>query len=160
MIVAVDKNWAIGKQGRLLVRIPNDIKLFREETTGKVVIMGRKTFESLPDRAPLKDRVNIVLTANREMYIKGVLVCHSIEAAMESLKEYKEEDIFIIGGESIYKQFLPLCKTIHVTYIDYTYEADTYFPDLDKEKEWYLAEKSEEQTYFDLIYEFRKYKRV
>lgn len=159
LIVAVDKNWAIGFKGKLLVTIPDDHKLFREETIGKVVVMGRKTLESLPGGKPLPGRTNIVLTSNRDFKMKDLLVYHTFEELVEHLKGYREEDIYVIGGESIYRQFLPICKMAHVTYIDYAYQADVYFPNLDEEKDWILEMESEEQTYFNLIYAFKKYVR-
>lgn len=157
LIVAVDKNWAIGKNGDLLVSIPEDMKLFRSETTGKVVVMGRKTLESFPGGNPLKNRTNIVITGNKDYKKEGVIVCHSVEETLEELKKYDAEDIYIIGGETIYRQFLPYCKVAHVTKIDFAYEADTYFPNLDENPDWSVAESSEEHTYFDLEYYFKKY---
>ncbi len=157
MIVAADKNWAIGYQGKLLVRIPADMESFRKETIGKVVVMGRKTLESLPQ--PLAKRTNIVLTTQSNYHPKGVIVVHDMEEAKEVLSGYRSEDIYIIGGQSIYEQFLPLVDTIHLTKIDYVYQADTYFPNLDQIPEWRMEEESEEQTYFDLEYYFQKYVR-
>ncbi len=159
LIVAVDKNWSIGNQGQLLVSIPEDKKLFREETMGKVIVMGRKTLESLPGKQPLYGRTNIVLTRNPDYKVKGAVVCHSLSEVLEELGRYPEEDCFIIGGQSIYEQFLPYCNTAHVTYIDYAYSADTYFPDLDQDPSWEMAAESDEQTYFDLCYTFRMYQR-
>ena len=159
IIVAVDKNWSIGNQGQLLVSIPEDKKLFRDETMGKVIVMGRKTLESLPGKQPLYGRTNIVLTKNPDYKVKGAVVCHSLSEAMEELGKYPEEDCFIIGGQSIYEQFLPYCNTAHVTYIDYRYSADTYFPNLDQDPSWEMAAESDEQTYFDLCYTFRMYQR-
>lgn len=159
LIVAVDKQWSIGNQGQLLVSIPEDKKLFREETLGKVIVMGRKTLESLPGKQPLYGRTNIVLTRNQDYKAKGALICHSLLEVMEELKKYRKEDCFIIGGQSIYEQFLPYCNTAHVTYIDYLYSADTHFPNLDKDRGWALTAESEEQTYFDLCYTFRMYQR-
>lgn len=159
IIVAVDKNWAIGKNNQLLVTIPADQKLFREETKGKVVVMGRKTLESLPGGQPLRDRTNLVLTRNETFTRKGVTVFHSLEEILEHLKQFPSKDIFVIGGGEIYRQFLPYCDTAHVTWIDYVYQADTYFPNLDKDPEWHVTAESDEQTYFDLCYEFRKYER-
>ena len=159
LIVAVDKNWSIGNQGQLLVSIPEDKKLFRDETMGKVIVMGRKTLESLPGKQPLYGRTNIVLTKKPDYKVKGAVVCHSFTQAMEELGKYPEEDCFIIGGQSIYEQFLPYCKTAHVTYIDYKYSADTCFPNLDQEPSWEMTAESEEQTYFDLCYTFRMYQR-
>lgn len=159
LIVAVDKNWAIGKKGKLLVAIPGDQKLFREETTGKVIVMGRKTLESLPGGQPLGGRTNVVLTRDPEYKKKGCVILHSMEEALEYLSRFASENIFIIGGAEIYEQFLPYCDTAHVTWIDYSYEADTWFPNLDKRPEWTVTAESDEQTYFDLCYEFRRYEK-
>ena len=157
MIVAVDSNWAIGHKGKLLVSIPEDMQFFRRETTGKVVVMGRKTLESFPNGLPLKNRVNVVITKDKEYNVKDAIICHSIEEALEVLKQYNDEDIYVIGGESIYRQFLPYCSVAHVTKINYSYDADTYFPNLDEMEEWTIEESSDERTYFDLEYEFVKY---
>lgn len=159
MIVAVDNNWAIGYKNSLLVKIPRDQKLFQEMTTGKVVVMGRKTLESLPQKQPLQNRINIILSGNKAFKVKGATVVNSIEELLKELKKYNDNDIFIVGGESLYKQMLPYCDTAHVTKIDYEYQADTYCPDLDKMPEWEIVADSEEQTYFDLEYVFLKYKK-
>lgn len=159
IIVAVDKNWAIGCNNKLLVSIPADMKFFRETTTGKVVVMGRKTLESFPNGMPLKNRTNIVLTKNEEYRVKGAVVVHSMEELLEELKKYNSEDVYVIGGGSIYKELLPYCDTAHVTKIDHAYEADTWFPDLDEDGAWEITADSEEQTYFDLEYNFLKYER-
>ena len=159
MIVAVDSNWAIGHKGKLLVSIPEDMQFFRRETTGKVVVMGRKTLESFPNGLPLKNRVNVVITKDKEYNIKDAIICHSIEEALEVLKQYNDEDIYVIGGESVYRQFLPYCSVAHVTKINYSYDADTYFPNLDEDPEWEMTKISDEQTYFDLEYVFTIYER-
>lgn len=157
LIVAVDKNWAIGNKGKLLVSIPGDQRLFREETMGKVIVMGRKTMESLPGGNPLPGRTNVVLTRKSGYTKKGAAIFHGVQETLDFLKQFPDEDIFIIGGEEIYREFLPYCDTAHVTWIDYSYEADTYFPNLDQDPDWHLTEESDEQTYFNLCYEFRKY---
>ena len=159
MIVAVDKNWGIGCDNKLLVSIPADMKFFRETTSGNVVVMGRKTLESFPNGMPLKNRINIVLTANKEYNGKGAIVVNSMEALMEELKKYDSESIYVIGGGRMYEQMLPYCDTVHVTKIDHAYEADTWFPNLDKMEEWEVTADSDEQTYFDLEYCFLKYER-
>lgn len=159
MIVAADRNWGIGKNNSLLVQIPRDQKMFREMTTGKVVVMGRKTLESLPQKQPLANRTNIVLSENPKFKVKGAIVVHSMDELMEELKKYDDDDIYIVGGESVYRQLLPYCNTAHVTKIDYTYEADAHFPNLDELQEWHITADSEEQTYFDLEYVFLKYER-
>ena len=159
LIVAADRRWAIGKEGRLLVTIPADQQMFMRETVGKVVVMGRKTLESLPGGQPLSRRTNLVLTRDENYRVKGAEVCTSLSQAMAFLRDREERDIYIIGGESIYRQFLPFCDEAHVTRIDYAYDGDTYFPDLDADPEWELFQESEEQTYFDLCYTFCHYRR-
>ncbi|MCI8512208.1 MAG: dihydrofolate reductase [Lachnospiraceae bacterium] len=159
LLVAADKNWAIGKRGKLLVSIPEDQRLFREETIGKVIVMGRKTLESLPGGQPLYGRKNVVLTRNRELTKKGVEFFYDMETALSFLGQFPTEDIFVIGGAEIYREFLPYCDTAHVTRIDYAYEADTYFPDLDANPEWAVTAESEEKTYFSICYAFRRYER-
>lgn len=159
IIVAVDNKWAIGYQNKLLVRIPADQRFFRDETIHKAVIMGRKTLESFPGGQPLKERLNVVITSDPDYRVKDVVAVHSVEEALEAVKNYRKEDVYVIGGESIYRQMLPLCEVAHVTKIDYEYAADTYFPNLDQMEEWVLAEESDEQTYYDLAYTFCRYER-
>lgn len=159
LIVAVDKNWAIGYQGDLLVKIPQDQKFFREMTTGKAIIMGRKTLESMPGGKPLPNRLNIVITNQKTYKVQGAIVVSSIEEAIEAAAAYKEEDIFLIGGETIYRQMLEACQVAYITKIDNEYEADTFFPCLDGQKDWKLAQVSQEGTYKELAYNFCKYVR-
>lgn len=158
MIVAVDKNWGIGKNNSMLVSIPADLKTFRNMTMGHVVVMGRKTLESLPNGRPLELRKNIVITRNPDYEAKGATILHSLEDLREELKE-ETRKIFIIGGGTIYEQMLPYCDTVHVTKIDHAYEADTYFPNLDAMDEFEVTAESDEQTYFDLEYTFVRYER-
>lgn len=159
LIAAVDRNWAIGLDGKLLVRIPADMKYFRRMTSGKVVVMGRKTLESFPQQQPLPNRINVVLTRNRDYTVPGALVVHSMEEAMKTLSKYPPEDIFVIGGEQIYRLFLPCCERAYITKVDYAYDADAHFPDLDKDPEWELEEEGEEQTLFDLVFSFDVFRR-
>lgn len=159
LIFAVDNNWAIGNKNQLLVRIPADMKMFRQETTGKVVVLGRKTLETFPNAAPLKDRTNIILSTNKDYKVEGATVVHSIEELLEELKKYPSEDVYIIGGETVYRQMLPYCDTAHVTKIDHEYEADAFVPNLDEDSDWEITASSEEQYYFDITYEFLKYER-
>lgn len=164
LIAAVDKNWAIGYKGQMLVTIPADQKLFRQETMGKIVVMGRKTLLTLPGGRPLDGRINLILTSDPSFTVKGADTCHSLEEALAKLESYKkergftEEDIFCIGGEQVYREFLPYCTAAHITWIDYSYVADTHMVNLEQEG-WLVTDSSDEQTYFDLCYEFRKYKR-
>ena len=122
-------------------------------------VMGRKTLESFPGGLPLKNRTNIVLTRNQNYKVKDAIIVHSIEELMEELKKYPAEDVYCIGGDTIYKQLLPYCDVAQVTKIDFAYIADSYFPNLDEDPEWHVAAESEEQTYFDLEYKFVRYER-
>ena len=158
-VVAVDRNWAIGCKGKLLVSIPNDHKNFRELTTGKVVVLGRKTLETFPQGLPLKNRTNIIMSRDPAYQVKDALTVHSVDELMEAVAGFNTDDVFIIGGDSIYRQLLDKCSEAIVTFINHKYEADAYFPNLDEDPEWGLASESEEMTYFDLDYTFRTYKK-
>ena len=159
LIVAVDENWAIGKDNKLLVSIPSDMKFFRETTTGKVVVMGRKTLESFPNGLPLKNRTNIVLTRNRDYQVKDAIVVHSVPELLVKLDKYSSEDVYVIGGDSVYQELLSYCDVAHVTKINHVYAADSWFPNLDETGEWEITGESEEQTYFDLEYMFVRYEK-
>ena len=159
LIAAVDKNWAIGRNNKLLVSIPEDMKFFLSETTGKVVVLGRKTLDTFPGGQPLKNRTNIILTRNPNYQVKGAIICHSVEEVLEELKKYNSEDVYIIGGDSIYKEFLPYCDVAHVTRTDHVYDADAWFPNLEEDPAWVLTGESEEKTYFDLEFRFCRYER-
>ena len=158
LIVAVDRNWAIGNQGGLLTSIPDDLRFFRQTTRDNVVIMGRKTVESLPGGRPLPNRVTILVTRDPGYKMEDVLVAHSVEEAVEMAERFKT-DIFVAGGAEIYEQLLDRCDEAYVTYIDYSYQADKHMPNLDKRPEWVLVAESEEQTHFDIVYYFRQYVR-
>ena len=158
-IVAADKNWGIGNKGKLLVSIPEDMKFFRDTTTGHTVVMGRKTLESLPGGRPLRDRRNIVLTKNPGFKCDGADIVHSAEELKNVLSAGDDDKVYVIGGGSIYRELLPLCDEAYVTRLDYSYEADTYFPDLDSDPEWELANEGDEETYYDLVYYFNRYVR-
>jgi len=158
-IVAVDSNWAIGNNGQLLISIPADMKMFREETTGKVIVLGRKTMDTFPNKRPLPNRKNIILSSNMNYEVKDATVVHSVDELLEELKQYDTKDVYIIGGDSIYKQMIDYCDTVHVTKIDREYEADAFFPNLDEMPEWSITASSEEQVYFDTTYAFLKYEK-
>ncbi|MBQ7776729.1 MAG: dihydrofolate reductase [Lachnospiraceae bacterium] len=160
LYVTADANWGIGHNNDLLIRIPRSQKIFLEETKGKVLVMGRKALATMPQGLPLAGRTNIVLSANKSLSIKGAIVVHSVEALLEELKQYPEEDIYVVGGESTFAQLLPYCKVAHVVKLDHAYTANKYFPNLDKAQDWKLTADSDELTYFDIAYEFLKYERV
>ena len=114
IIVNADKNWAIGKNNSLLVRIPADMKYFRQMTEGNIVVMGRKTLATLPAGQPLKGRTNIILSRDPEWTVRGATVVHSIKELMEVLKPYEDDDIYVAGGGEIYRQLLPYLSLIHI----------------------------------------------
>ena len=159
LIAAIDRNNGIGKNGQLLTSIPNDMRFFRETTTGHVVVMGRKTLESFPGGKPLKNRVNIVMTRNPAYSKEGVIIVHNTEELEKALRPYPDRSGFVIGGESIYRELLDQCDTAYLTKIDHVYDADAFFPDIDAMPEWQCIYKSEEQTYFNLVYYFTEYRK-
>ncbi len=160
IIAAADSNWAIGKDGKLLYSIPQDMKFFRETTSGKVVVMGRKTLESFPGGRPLKNRVNVVLTRSADYEKDGIVKCTDISRLDDILKEYPDDDIFVIGGGEIYKALLPKCNNADITRIDAAADADSYFPDLDKDGAWMITDKSEQFSDNGISFCFVTYERV
>lgn len=139
LIVAVDKNWGIGKSNDLLFSIPKDMKFFRETTTGKTVIMGRNTLESFPNKKPLPKRRNIVITSNTSYEIDGAEIVNSIDEAVKTAPD----DAFVIGGSSIYRQMLDYCDTAYITKVEADGNADCFFPNLDLNKDFELIYQSE-----------------
>ena len=159
-IAAVDQNWAIGNKGELLVHLAPDLKRFRELTTGKVVICGRKTLDGFPGGKPLKNRLNIILTGNPAFRAEGAVIAHSVEEVLEQCRMVPNEDIFVIGGGTVYRQMLKYCTEALITKAEAEYEADTWFPDLDQDPEWNLTEQGEVQEYDGIRFHFDRYVRV
>lgn len=163
-IVAVDKNWAIGKDGKLLVHISPDMKRFRELTKGKVVIYGRKTLETFPGAKPLPYRKNIILSRNADYHVDDAITVHSTDELEETIQglsgEYDKDDMIVIGGESIYRLLLPLCDTVLLTRVERTYDADAWFPNLDDDPEWECRSKGELQEYEGVPFHFDDYYRI
>ena len=157
LIVAVGADWGIGKEGDLLFSIPEDMKYFRTMTQGKVVVMGRKTLESLPGGKPLKNRTNLVLSQNPDYTVEGAQVCQSIDEVRKAVRTYAEDDVMVIGGAGIYRALLPYCKRAYVTHVDAIAPADTCFPDLTKEPGWALTQTGEQQEHEGLHYRFCVY---
>ena len=157
LIVAADKNWAIGKDNDLLCHLPGDLKYFKERTTGKTVVMGRKTLESLPGGKPLPKRTNIVLTRDESFEKEGCVIIHSIE---ELLEKYGQEDLMVMGGAEIYTKLLPYCDTCYITEIDKEFEADKHIPNVSADPSFEKVWESDEQIENGISYRFVEYKSV
>lgn len=175
-IAAIDENNGIGYNNNLLVHIPEDMKYFKDTTTGKIVVMGKKTQETLPNKK-LADRINVVLTSKDSPDEEGVyymdyatfdrflIMLQIYENGYERWQSFtdkkipKPKDVFIIGGGATYKQLLPYCDTLEITHIYHKFEnVDTYFPQIDPE-EWEVTAESDLKTYEDLSYKFVTYER-
>lgn len=150
IIVAIAQNNAIGLNNELLWHIPEDLKRFKRITSGHQVIMGRMTYLSLPFR-PLKNRTNIVITDNLEERFEGCITVHSIEEAV-GLCSVNEES-FIIGGGSVYRQFLPMCNKLYLTLVHKDFKADTFFPEIDY-SQWKLIEKEDHDATEELGFSY------
>ncbi len=162
-IVNVNENWGIGRNGDLLVYIPEDMRFFRETTAGRTVIMGRKTLESFPGGRPLKNRTNIVLTRDASRILvsgeedRKLAVLEDLYALADYIREIPSLDVFVIGGESIYRQLLPYCERCLVTKNDCTKEPDSWFPDLDAMDNWHCTEESELREFEGTRFRFTVY---
>ncbi len=183
-IVAVDKNWAIGKDGDLLFKLPGDMKYFRETTKGKVIVLGRKTLESFPGGKPLPGRVNVVLTRNKDYAPEGICVCHSLKECegaeceqaecgqpcivlCPSPEELEERigadalaDAYVCGGGEIYRKLIHLCDEALVTKIEADLEADTFFPNLDEDPSFKCVQESEPLEDGGITYRFTTYEQI
>ena len=170
-IVAVDKDWGIGYQGQLLEHLPPDMKYFKELTMGNIVIMGRKTWDSLPVK-PLINRHNVIISksipetklpqiiTDREIPVT-FLQMNSLIQNWEKVKRFSNKDIFIIGGGEIYKQLLPYCNRVYVTLIEKSHDnVDTYFPNLNKDPNWEVSTCTELRDYGNIPYAFLTYDRI
>lgn len=157
-IVVVDRNWAIGKEGNLLVHLPGDLKYYKEKTTGNVIVYGRKTLSTYPGGKPLPNRTNIVLTRNKNYENEDCIICHSRDEVLREVSKYDTDRVFISGGAEVYELFLEDADTFYVTKIDAEYEADRYFPNLD-ELGLQITWQSEIQEDKGTKYRFYKYVR-
>lgn len=156
LIVCVDKNFGIGNNGELLFHIPEDMAFFKSKTIGKVVVMGKNTFLTLPDKKPLVDRVNIVLSSNA-FSEQGVIHCSIIDDLHNLLKDYNTDDVFIIGGQEVYEKLLPYCKKAFLTKVNTEKQADRFFPNIDDMGNWELINTSKTQSYKELEFYFCEY---
>lgn len=141
-IVAADDNWGIGRDGGMLDHLPKDLAFFKEKTSGHVVVMGRKTLESFPGGRPLPNRLNIVLTTQSDYTApEGVVLVHTLAELAAQLQRLARDDVFLIGGGSLYATLLPVCEGGYVTHIGHAYDGvEVYFPNLTENQDWQLAE--------------------
>lgn len=156
IIVCVDENFNIGIDNKLLFDIKRDMEFFKTKTLNNVVIMGRKTLESLPNSAPLKNRINIVMTSQCDF--SGCICVKDIDALFNLLKDYNTNDIYVIGGEQIYKLLLPYCETAYITKVYSNKIGDSKFPNIDKLDNWELLQSSEVFNENGLEFSFNIYK--
>ncbi len=160
LIVAVDENWGIGYRGQLLAHLPGDLKYFKEKTTGKVVIMGQNTLISFPKSRPLPNRTNIVLSDDPSFVVEGAVMVRSLDELRAEAAKYPPDDVFIIGGASVYRQMLDDCDTAFVTKVHKSFEADVFFPNLDEKPDWKLADTGESGEDNGITYTFTTYKKT
>ncbi|TRM12528.1 dihydrofolate reductase [Lentibacillus cibarius] len=159
LLVAMDQNKVIGYQNDLPWYLPNDLKFFKQKTTGNTIFMGRKTFEAIGK--PLPNRTNVVITRKQSGFPEGIEVVHNIDAVLEWDRQHSDAETFVIGGADIFRQLLPHADRMYITRIDETFKGDTYFPSFNEE-DWQLTsrkrgEQNEKNPY---TYHFLQYDRV
>lgn len=160
LIVAVASDWGIGFEGDLLFDLPDDMSFFRNTTKNKIVVMGRPTLLSFPSGNPLKNRINIVLTRDKNFKKEGCIICNSTDELFEELKKYDSDNVFIIGGGKIYNELYPYCEEAYITKVNATSKADTYLHNFDDDANWKLVFKSEKHVNNDIEFTFNTYKNM
>ena len=159
-IVAVDEKWGIGKNGDLLLSIPGDMQYFRETTRNAVLVMGYNTLISFPNSKPLPGRLNIVLADIEGLKVPRTVVCNSMDQLLKLIGCFDPDDVFVIGGGSIYRQLMPYCRGAHITKMRFCGDADTSIPSLDEKPEWSAAEESETYEHEGIKYSFVIYRNA
>ena len=159
LIVAADKNWGIGKDGGLLAHLPADLKYFKEHTTGKVVVMGRKTLESLPGKRGLPNRTNYVLTTDPDYEAERCRIVNSEDELFEELSKYDPQEVMLIGGGAMYNKYYKLCDRLYVTKMDAVLGADTFIKDLDEDADFEIISESEPVTENGVTFRFTVYEK-
>lgn len=152
-IVAVTNDYAIGKNNNLLFHLPTDLKYFKQTTINKVVVMGERTYHSLPKR-PLPNRINIVLSDNPQFYDENIVIVNNLNQLFDELKKYNPDDVFVTGGASVYNLLMDYCTKAYITKIDMVVPADTYIKNIEKMPNWKLVSQSETKTENDLDFKF------
>ena len=164
LMLTADENWNIGLKGKMLVDLEEDLTRFREKTTGNIVIMGRKTLEAIPGGQALPDRINLVMTRDKDFKQEGIITINSIDELFETIEELnedKEREVFVTGGESIVRQLLKYCTKAYVTRILVSFpDHDTSIPNLDKLGQWERVWEGEKIRQEDIEYKYVNYVRV
>ncbi len=158
-IVAVNEKWGIGREDALLVHLPPDLKRFRQLTMGGTVIVGRRTLKTFPGGKPLKGRENLVLSREEGLEIPGAVVCRNVEEVCSAISSKDPESVFVIGGESIYRSFLPFCQKVYVTQFCGGRPADRFFPCLDEDPCWEKTEVGQWQEFEGIPFRYVQYER-
>ena len=159
LIVAADNKWGIGRDGGLLANLPTDMKYFREHTSGKVVVMGRRTLESMPGKRGLPKRINYVLTTDPGYEAERCIVVNSEAELWEELSQYDPDDVYLIGGATLYNRYYRMCDELYVTKLDADLGADTFITDFDEDPDYEVAGESEPVTENGITYRFLVYRR-
>lgn len=159
LIVAVDNKWGIGKNSHLLADLPGEMKYFKEHTTGATVVMGRKTLESIPGKKGLPNRTNYVLTSQEDFTAERAITVNSWDDLAEKLKNVDPDDVYLIGGASMYNKYYKLCDKLFVTKIDADLGADTFITNFDEDPDYVVASESEAISENGLTYRFLVYER-
>jgi dihydrofolate reductase len=160
VIVAVDQHWGIGHEGDLQFRIKADLRRFRTLTIGKVVILGRKTLQTFPQGRPLPGRTNVILSRIPGWTVDGAVIYRSINDLLLHCTTYDQDDLFVIGGASIYEALLPYCKRVYVTRVHAVYPADRFFPNLDQLPNWHLVAEEPVQEEDGLEFSYLTYEHA
>ena len=157
-IVAVDKNWGIGKDSEQLIYIPEDLKRFKAFTTGNAIILGRKTMYTFPGSKPLKGRRNLILSRTAGFAPEGAEVFPGLEELMEHVTD--PDNTYVVGGASVYHTMIGQCDRAYVTKIDAEYPADCWFPNLDEDPNWVVESEGEWMEHEGVRFRYVNYKRV
>jgi dihydrofolate reductase len=160
LIVAVDRDWGIGLNNDLLFRIKADLRHFRNLTLGKTIVLGRKTLETFPNGKPLPGRTNIILTRQQHFHAEGAIICKDLPELWTALSGKDPDEIFIIGGASVYELLLPYCHRAYITWIDAATAADCRFPELSGRTDWQLTDPGTWQTEDQLNFRFQIYDKI
>lgn len=160
LIVSVDRNWGIGKENDMLKPIPEDLKRFAKLTKRNLIIIGRKTLETFPNKKPLSDRINVVLTRDEDYYCEGAVIVHDLDGLFAAIRDHTGP-IYVCGGESVYRQLLPYCSKAYITRIDEAYDADKFVTNLDESPDWVLTSQGEwQESKAGVLFRYDEFERT